>query len=96
MLYPNLVTLGTVNSGATAIQADVSAGLGSAVSVQVTLTTAYTTANPRPPGFPFRPQLTGAAGNLGDAGRVFSNGTVLRVLACEAAALVAAGAATSP
>lgn len=94
-LNPNLLILGTIDDGATAIQADVSQGLGSAVSVQVTLTTAYTLANPRPPGWPFRPSMTGAAfANLDVPGRVIASGTVLEVLQPEATALINASAAT--
>lgn len=96
---PAYVQLGTINSGATPIQADVST-LGSDVAVAVTLTTDYTTANPRPVGFPIRPGLDGVApGGPGETGldypgRVFSSGTTLKVLRCEANALVTAGAAT--
>jgi hypothetical protein len=93
-LYPNLVTLGTINSGATVIQADVSQSLGSAVPVEVTLTTAYTLVNPRPPGFPFRPSMTGAPTAGLDYPRTLSSGTVLEVLQVEATALINAGAAT--
>jgi hypothetical protein len=94
-LNQNLVTLGTINSGATAIQADVSQGLGSAASVEITLTTAYTLASPRPPGWPFRPSMTGAQfSNLDAPGRVLNSGTVLEVLQPEATALINASAAT--
>jgi len=86
-----LVTLGTIAGGET-IAADVTQ-LGPAT--QVTLLTPYTFASPRPAGFPIRPSFTGvAAGAMLDvAGEVFPSGTVLEVLACEATALVNAGAA---
>jgi hypothetical protein len=91
MLYPNLVTLGSINSGATLIQADVSAGLGSAVTV--TLLMDYALANPRPPGFPFRPSMTGAPVAGLDYPRTLASGTTLEVLQVEATALINAGAA---
>jgi hypothetical protein len=90
---PRLVTLGTINAGATPIQADVTV-LGSAVPVAVTLSTAYTLANPRPPGFPTRPGLTGVAAVDGESpGLVLPSGTTIALLACEATALINAGAA---
>ena len=89
-----LVTLGTINGGATAIQADVT-NLGSAVAVAVLLSTDYTLANPRPPGFPTRPSMTGAAfANLDVPGNVIPSGTTIKTLQCEATALVNAGAGT--
>jgi hypothetical protein len=91
---PRLVTTGTINGGATAIQADVTT-LGSAVPVAVTLSTAYTLANPRPPGFPTKPGLTGVAVIHEETlGMVISSGTTIALLACEATALINAGAAT--
>ena len=84
-----LVQLGTVNG--TPIQADVTV-LGDTIAVL--LSADYVLADPRPPGFPFRPEWTGAAPPLGDAARTVPNGTTLHVLNCEAAALIAAGAAT--
>jgi hypothetical protein len=92
---PRLVTLGSINSGSTSVQADVT-NLGSAVAVAVTLSTNYTLANPRPPGFPVRPSSTGVAVASFDdiAGAVIESGTALSVLQCEATALIAAGAAT--
>ena len=84
-----LVQLGTVN--ATPIQADVTV-LGDTVAVL--LSADYVLADPRPPGFPFRPSWTGSAPPHGDAGRTIPAGTTLTLLACEAAALIAAGAAT--
>ena len=88
---PRLVLLGVAN--ATNIQADVTT-LGSAVPVSVTLTASYALANPRPPGFPFRPSMTGTDAADLDYPRTIPTGTVLEVLACEANALVAAGVAT--
>ncbi len=92
---PRLVTLGSINSGGTSIQADVT-NLGSAVPIAVTLSTNYTLANPRPPGFPVRPSWTGVEiASFDDiAGAVIESGTALNVLQCEATALIAAGAAT--
>ena len=91
---PRLIILGSINSGATAIQADVT-NLGSAVPVAVLLSTNYTLANPRPPGFPTRPSMTGAAfANLDVPGDVIASGTTIKTLQCEATALVNAGAAT--
>jgi hypothetical protein len=89
-LNPNLVVVGTINSGATAIQADVSAGLGSAVAVRVTLNTNYTLAVP--PGWPNRPSLTGASPVKNFPGSVLASGGTFAFLAPEAAALVGAGA----
>jgi hypothetical protein len=89
-----LVTVGTINGGATAIQADVTV-LGSDVAVAVTLSTPYTLADPRPPGFPTRPSMTGVdAAHLEHPGLAISAGTTIRVLRCEANALISAGAAT--
>ena len=90
---PRLVTLGTINAGATAIQADVTT-LGSDVAVGVTLTTDYELANPRPPGFPFRPSMTGTDQFGLDYPKTVLSGTSIKVLACEADALINAGAAT--
>lgn len=86
---PRLVTVGTVDDGATAIQADVTT-LGNAASVAVTLTTDYSMGNP--PGFPFRASFTGAA--IPQFPHTIVSGSTIDVLECEAAALVAAGAAT--
>jgi hypothetical protein len=90
---PRLVTVGTTNGGATAIQADVTT-LGSAVPVLVRLTTNYAMAQPDGSlfvGFPFRPCFTGAA--MPQYPHTVPSGTTLALLACEATALVAAGAA---
>jgi hypothetical protein len=84
-----LVQLGTANS--TPIQADVTV-LGS--SVAVLLSADYVLSDPRPPGYPFRPEWTGSAPPLSDDGRTITAGTTLHVLACEATALITAGAAT--
>ena len=86
-----LVQLGTVNG--TPILADVTV-LGSDVPVSVQLTADYVLANPRPPGFPFRPSMTGADAPHLDYPRTITNDTTLRVLRAEANALVTAGAAT--
>jgi hypothetical protein len=89
---PRLVRAGTV--GATPIMVDVTT-LGSAVAVKVTLTADYVLANPRPPGFPSPPSMTGSrAGNL-HFPRTLPNGSVHSFHACEATALINAGAATA-
>jgi hypothetical protein len=83
-----LVTTGTV--GGTPIQVDVTV-LGSDVPVKIRLTADYI--SQRPPGYPARPGLTGVdAGDL-DYPRTITNGTTIALLACEATALVNAGAA---
>jgi hypothetical protein len=84
-----LVTLGTINAGATPIQADVT-NLGSDVAVAVSLSMNYTMA--APPGYPARPGFTGTA--TPQYPHLVSSGTTFKVLRCEATALVAAGAAT--
>ena len=90
---PRYVTVGTINAGSTAIQADMTS-LGSDVAVQVRLSTDYATVNPRPPGYPTRPSLTGVDANDLDYPKTIPSGTILGVLRCEGNALVAAGAAT--
>jgi len=83
------VETGTV--GGSPIYADVTS-IGSAVAVAVVLGADYAMLDPL--GFPFRASFTGAAaGNL-QYPRTVPSGTTLQVLACEAAALVAAGAAS--
>jgi hypothetical protein len=91
-LNPALVTVGTINSGATNINADVSGGLSSAASVAVLLSTAYTML--QPPGWPFRPGVTGAGAQGVTYPATIAAGTRIVLLAPEAAALVAAGAGT--
>lgn len=93
-MNPSYAETGTV--GGSPVQVDVANGIGSDVAVAVTLGgTAYILANPRPPGFPLRSAWTGAdAEDLYDAGRTVPGGTVLLVLACEAAALVTGGFAS--
>jgi hypothetical protein len=87
------VQTGTV--GATAVNVDVANGIGSDVAVAVTLgATAYVLVNSRPPGFPLRYSWTGAAADLGDAGRTVPGGTRFYCLSCEASALVGAGFAS--
>lgn len=94
-LNPNLITVGTTSAGATAIQVDVSAGLGSAVPVSVVLSTAFTLANPPAPGFPIEPGQTGvAAASFYAPGAVIPSGTTLSVFQAVATALINAGAAT--
>lgn len=89
-LNPKTEQTGT--AGGTAINIDISRIEPSAVAV-VRLSAAYTTQNNA--GDPSRPQFTGAAfSNLDTPGRTIASGTVLELLAGEAAALVAAGKAT--
>lgn len=90
---PSYVTTGTV-LGSTAVQVDVANGIGSDVAVAVTLSSNYVLANPRPPGFPFKPSFTGTDALDLDYPRTVSSGTRIFVLACEATALVNAGAAS--
>lgn len=86
---PRLVTVGTTNGGATAIQADVTY-LQPAVAVRVTLSTDY--AQICPPGWPARPGQTGVdAGDL-NYPRTLPSGTTMAFLKPEADALVNAGA----
>jgi hypothetical protein len=89
MLNPRLVQVGSINSGSTPINADVTV-LGSDVSVAVTLSTDYAMLNP--PGYPFRASFTGAA--TPQYPHTIVSGTTIKVLRCEATALVGAGAAT--
>jgi hypothetical protein len=95
-INPSYVQIGTA-AAIGAIQIDVAAGLGSAVSTGVTLTADLTLANPTPPGFPVEPSQTGCAQSTFYApGSVIPSGTKLSVFPAVAAALVLAGAATSP
>ena len=84
---PRLVTVGTISGGVTPIQADVTS-LGSDVPVAVLLSTDYAMLDP--PGYPFRASFTGAA--TPQYPHTISSGTTIRVLRCEADAIVAAGA----
>lgn len=81
---PRLVRVGTINSGATPIQADVTV-LGSAVAVAVTLSTDYAMENPV--GFPFRASFTGTA--IPQYPHTITAGSTIKVLACEASAALA-------
>ncbi len=86
MVEVRLLQVGTVDG--TPIYADVTV-LGSAVPVGVVLLQDY--AMQDPPSYPFRPSFTGAA--TPQYPHTVSAGTSLLLLACEAAALVNAGAA---
>jgi archaellum component FlaG (FlaF/FlaG flagellin family) len=86
---PRLLTVGTISNGATPIQADVRS-LGQTVAVR--LSTDYSILCP--PGYPARPGMTGVDALDLTYPRTIASGTVLLVLACEAAALVGAVAAT--
>jgi hypothetical protein len=87
---PHNATVGTAG-GTTAIVVDMYV-LASAVPVKVHLSQSYTTA--QPPGYPSRPSMTGAAQHNVDYPQTIASGTTLALLPVEAAALVAAGAAT--
>ena len=86
---PRNLVVGTINSGATNVTADVTI-LGSSVPVRVTLSTDYAMVDP--PGFPSRPQFTGSA--TPQYPHTIPSGSTISVLQCEAAALVAVGAAS--
>ncbi len=86
---PRLVTVGTISGGATPINADVT-NLGSDVAVAVTLSTDYAMLDP--PGYPSRASFTGSA--TPQYPHTILSGSTIKVLRCEANALVAAGAAT--
>jgi len=87
--WANPVRIGTV--GGNPIIADLSLGVmgGNPVLVAVLLSADYTMENP--PGYPSRPNVGGATPF---SPRVLPTGSNLRLLKPEAAALVAAGAAT--
>lgn len=89
-MNPSYVITGTVLGAP--INTDVANGLGNAIAV--TLSNDYVLANPRPPGFPFRPSWTGADAADLDFPKTVPSGTRIFVLQCEAAALVNAGAAS--
>ncbi len=92
-MNPRLVTTGTANGAE--IQVDVSGTLtANPDQVLVTLNTAYTLANPMPPGYPTIPSLAGAA-QVEFPGQTFPAGTVLGLIQQEADALIAAGATTT-
>lgn len=89
-IQPTLVTVGTISAGVTPIQADVGAGLGSALPVKVTLSTDYTLQFP--PGWPQRPGYDGS--EYSRRPNPILSGTTFAFLKPEADALVNAGAAT--
>jgi hypothetical protein len=90
MANPSLVVTGTA-AGIGAISTDVGNSLGSGVPAVVILTADYTLAKPK--GYPTRPAFTGTD-QPEYAGLVVTSGTTLKLLECEATALVNAGAAT--
>jgi hypothetical protein len=87
---PRRITVGTIDNGATAIDADVTS-LGSDVPVSVVLTTDYQMLGP--PGYPYRPSFTGA--DQPQFPRTVLSGSTIAVLQAEATALIAANAATA-
>jgi hypothetical protein len=86
---PKNVNVGT--AGGTQINADM-ARIEPGATVRVQLSASYTTA--RNPGDPTRPDFTGSAAANLDFPKVVNSGTILHLLAHEAAALVAAGKAS--
>lgn len=87
---PRLLTVGTINGGATPIQADVKF-LEPAGAVRATLTADY--AQLCPPGWPARPGQTGVDAIDLSYPRTIPSGTTMAFLKPEADALVNAGAA---
>jgi hypothetical protein len=87
---PHNATTGTIPPS-TAIVVDMYV-LASATAVKVQLTQPYSTT--RPPGYPSRPSMTGAAHHSVDYPQTIASGTTLALLPVEAAALVAAGGAS--
>lgn len=81
----------TGTAGGTAINTDMSR-LESSAPVRVQLSANYTTLHN--PGDPTRPDFTGCAVANLDFPKTVASGTVLHLLAAEAAALVAAGKAS--
>lgn len=85
---PRLVTVGTINGGATPIQADVTY-LEPRFPVRVTLTTDY--AQLCPLGWPARPGETGVDSADLNYPRTLPSGTTMAFLKPEADAIVQAG-----
>ena len=86
---PRLLQTGTVNGVPVLVDTTT---LGSDVAVRVTIGDTHFVAT-RPPGWPTRPQDTGAAAAEGSV-VTFAAGSTVALLRCEATALVAAGAAS--
>ncbi len=84
---PTYVVVGTINGGATPIQADVRS-LGTDLPVKVTLSTDY--AMLAPPGWPARPAFTGTT--VRNYPHTITAGTTMAFLKAEADALVSAAA----
>ena len=84
--------VGTINGDTTAIIIDLGNGIRGApeTAVPVILSTNYTMIDPR--GYPARPSFTGDA--TPQYPQTIASGTTITLLQPEAAALVAAGAAT--
>lgn len=87
-LNPRNVQVGT--AGGVAINVDTT-HLETGATVRVQLSASYATVHN--PGDPTRPDYTGCAAAGLDFPKTISNGTILHLLAHEAAALVAAGKA---
>lgn len=88
-INPKPVQTGT--AGGVAINADFSR-IEHAATVRVQLSASYSTAHNA--GDPTRPDFTGCAASNLDFPKTIANGTVLHLLAHEAAALVAVGKAS--
>jgi hypothetical protein len=87
---PNPKSVQTGTAGGVAINTDMSR-LESSVPVRVQLSASYATLHN--PGDPTRPDFTGCAASNLDFPKTVANGTIIHLLAGEAAALVAAGKA---
>ncbi len=87
-----LVQVGSINGGATPITVDIGAGVrgNPETAVKVTLSTNYAMLDP--PGYPSRPSFTGSA--TPQYPFTVLSGATVTLLQPEAAALVAAGAAS--
>jgi hypothetical protein len=87
MNYPENLTVGYINGGATPIVVDISSVGNVSRSFFITLSTNYTLLTP--PGYPTRPGYTGAPGSQPS---LVPAGTRIQFIQPEAAALIAAGA----
>ena len=93
-INPQFVTTGTIDGGATAIEADVSGASGYPwTAVFVTLSSDYSMVGPL--SFPARPSFAGAAAPDVQYPGVLPNGTRFQTFQCEADALIEAGAAVA-
>ena len=93
MSNPRLITVGTINAGATPIQADVTFIDGTVPPTSVTLTTDYAMIEPVEGGYPARPFTIGRDQADIEYPRTITSGSTVALFACEADALINAGAA---